>query len=79
MDNLNKLLLSFSKGLGFREDKINDNLTDDNCAEWTSVSQVSIIANIEDDFGIKLKFEDFLKINSFKTAKEILNNYNINF
>lgn len=47
---------------------------------WDSVGQMSLVANLEDEFGIMIDSEDIMDINSYVSAKAILSQkYNIQF
>lgn len=46
---------------------------------WDSVGHMSLIAAIENRFGISLKTEDFLRFHSYNAGLEILSSYGISF
>lgn len=46
---------------------------------WDSVGHMSLIAAIENRFGISLKSEDFLRFHSYNVGLEILRSYGISF
>lgn len=46
---------------------------------WDSVGHMSLIAAIENRFGISLKTEDFLRFHSYNVGLEILSGYGISF
>lgn len=46
---------------------------------WDSVGHMSLIAAVEQKFGISLKPEDFLHFHSYQKGIEILQNYGISF
>lgn len=58
--------LSEVKNLKFKE-----------CPEWDSVGHVTLIANIEDVFGITLDPEEMLDLNSYSSGLEILRKHGI--
>ena len=48
--------------------------------EWDSVGHMSLIANIEDEFGIMMDTDDIIDFESFEKGMEILEkNYQIKF
>lgn len=59
--------LSEAEGLRFKE-----------CPEWDSVGHVTLIANIEEGFGITLDPEEMLDLNSYSSGLEILKKHGIN-
>lgn len=58
--------LSEVEGLKFKE-----------CLEWDSVGHVTLIANIEEGFGITLNPEDMLDLNSFEAGIKLLKYHGI--
>lgn len=58
--------LSEVEGLRFKE-----------CPEWNSVGHVTLIANIEEGFGITLNPEDMLDFNSFGAGIKLLQHHGI--
>jgi len=49
-------------------------------SEWDSVGHMSLIAELEDEFGITMDTDDIIDFSSYKKGMEILsNNYNIQF
>lgn len=55
-----------------------DSLRFKECPEWDSVGHVSLIANIEEGFGIALDPEEMLDLNSYSSGLEILKKHGIN-
>lgn len=51
----------------------------DTVDRWDSIGHMSLIAVLEDSFGIELDPEDMSAINSYTSGKEILKKYNIEF
>ncbi|MDR1603979.1 MAG: acyl carrier protein [Gracilibacteraceae bacterium] len=45
--------------------------------EWDSVGHMSLIAALEDAFGIMLDTDDIIDFSSFAKGKEILQKYNV--
>ncbi|HVE12808.1 MAG TPA: acyl carrier protein [Elusimicrobiota bacterium] len=46
--------------------------TKTNCAHWDSITQLSIISSIEQEFAIRIADEDVLDLNSFEAALHIV-------
>ena len=72
MDNEAKLVDCFATALGIEKHLINDNLTYNTIINWSSVSHMSLITELEEQFQIMLEPEDIIGLNSLKKAREIL-------
>lgn len=46
---------------------------------WDSVGHMTLIAALEDAFGIMMDTDDIIDLSSFEKGKEILSKYNIEF
>ena len=46
---------------------------------WDSVGHMTLIAAIEDTFGIMMDTDDIIDLSSFEKGKEILAKYNVEF
>ena len=77
MSNLEKYNLSFIKALSITEDKLEDSLNYQDIPEWDSVGHMSLVAELEDNFGIMMDTDDIIDFNSYQKGKEILKNYDI--
>ena len=77
MSNLEKYNQSFIKALSITEDKLEDSLNYQDIPEWDSVGHMSLVAELEDNFGIMMDTDDMIDFNSYQKGKEILKNYDI--
>ncbi len=77
MSNLEKYNQSFIKALSITEDKLEDSLNYQDIPEWDSVGHMSLVAELEDNFGIMMDTDDIIDFNSYQKGKEILKNYDI--
>lgn len=77
MNNLEKYNQSFIKALSITEDKLEDSLNYQDIPEWDSVGHMSLVAELEDNFGIMMDTDDIIDFNSYQKGKEILKNYDI--
>ena len=77
MSNLEKYNQSFIKALSISEDKLEDSLNYQDIPEWDSVGHMSLVAELEDNFGIMMDTDDIIDFNSYQKGKEILKNYDI--
>ena len=55
-----------------------ENLSADNCEDWTSIAQVTLVVEIENEFNIELDTDEAMNMDSFAKIKEILANHGIN-
>ena len=77
MDTVDKLRSIFSEALGIGKDKCEDSLEYNSIPEWDSVAHMTLIAGIDEGFGIMLETDDVIDMSSFGIAKEILRKYEI--
>lgn len=59
------------------EDNVLDGLKYQAIPEWDSVGHMSLIAALEDEFGIMLEMEDIIELSSFEIGIEILKKYGV--
>lgn len=79
MNNLNKLNNVFATTFEVEENQVKS-LAYRKTPLWDSVGQMTLIANIEDEFDIVIQSEDIMDFNSYDAAKSILTDkYNISF
>lgn len=69
MEKLNAII---SNVLELDESKLTDELTINDVDSWDSLRQMELIANIEDEFGIELTFDEISDMNSIKSIREIV-------
>lgn len=76
MSNIEKLKNAFVEGLEIPVEEV-ENATMDGVEKWDSIGQMSLIAIIEDEFGIELEQEEVMHFTSFAAGVEILKNHGI--
>lgn len=76
MSNIEKLKNAFVEGLEIPVEEV-ENATMDTVEKWDSIGQMSLIAIIEDEFGIELEQEEVMRFTSFAAGVEILKNHGI--
>ena len=76
MSNIEKLKSAFVEGLEIPVEEV-ENATMDGVEKWDSIGQMSLIAIIEDEFGIELEQEEVMRFTSFAAGVEILKNHGI--
>ena len=76
MTNLEKITTVFADTFGTNENEV-ATLQYQGIEEWDSVGHMTLIAALEDEFGIEMDTDDIIDMSSFEKAKEILAKYNI--
>jgi acyl carrier protein len=56
---------------------LSDEFSTDTVANWDSVTQLSLVTAMEDEFDVMLDSEDILDFNSYKKAVVIMGKYDI--
>lgn len=76
MTNLSKYINVFVTTFSIKEDEV-EGLKYQDIPEWDSVGHMTLIAALEDEFGIMLDTDDIIDFSSFEKGKEILAKYNV--
>lgn len=76
MNNIEKLKNAFVEGLEIPIEEI-ESATMDSVDKWDSIGQMSLIAIVEDEFGIELEQEEVMQFTSFAAGVNILKNHGI--
>ncbi len=76
MTNIEKLKNAFVEGLEIPMEEV-EVANMESIDKWDSIGQMSLIAIIEDAFGIEFEPDEVMQFTSFETGKEILKNHNI--
>jgi acyl carrier protein len=63
----------FIKVIGVKS--VSEDMEMNNIAEWDSLKQFQLIAELEEKLGIEFDFEDILTMTSVKKIKAILSKY----
>lgn len=58
--------------------KLQKNLEYNSIPEWDSVGHMTMIAALEETFGIVFEMDDIIDFSSYKVGKEILKKYKVN-
>ena len=56
-----------------------ENATMESVDKWDSIGQMSLVAIIEDAFGIEFEPDEVMRFTSFVAGVDILKNHNIEF
>ncbi|OHB72664.1 MAG: hypothetical protein A2W23_00825 [Planctomycetes bacterium RBG_16_43_13] len=67
-----KLIKIFADALKISEKEVTDNTSFKNTKHWDSLAMVMMVTAVENEFGIKLNFEDLQKFVSFKAVYDLL-------
>ena len=78
MTNLDKLNKVFTEVFEVNEDQLDSDFSLENVDNWDSVTQLSLVSDIEDEFDIMLDSEDILEFKSYDIAKQIVSKYDVN-
>lgn len=70
-DNIFKRIFNADKQL------LNANFEAGKVSNWDSVSQMALIGEVEDSFGIMLDIEDIIEFTSYEKGKNLLMKYDI--
>ncbi|HOA55921.1 MAG TPA: acyl carrier protein [Clostridiales bacterium] len=76
MTNLEKYVKAFTDSFEISEDQVSA-LEYQSIVQWDFVGHMSLIAAIEDAFGIMMDTDDIIDFSSFEKGKEILKKYNV--
>lgn len=76
MSNIEKFKEAFVEGLEIPMEEV-ESASMDSIEKWDSIGQMSLVAIIEDSFGIVLEPDEVMQFTSFDAGKEILKNHNI--
>jgi len=79
MINLNKYNKVFASVFEVEEKELNDDFKVGNVDNWDSITQLSLVSDLEDEFDIMIDSEDILGFRSYNEGKEILAKYEISF
>ena len=78
MTNVEKLAKVFADTFGISEAETKG-LQYQGIEAWDSVGHTTLVAAIEDEFGISMDTDDIIDMSSFEKAQEILAKYDIQF
>ena len=76
MSNIEKLKEAFVEGLEIPVNEV-ESATMESVDKWDSIGQMSLVAIIEDAFGIEFEPDEVMQFASFEAGKEILKNHGI--
>lgn len=78
MSNLDKLNKVFTEVFEVEKNQLGSDFSIDNVDNWDSITQLSLVSDIEDEFDIMIDSEDILDFKSYDAAKIIIAKYEVN-
>ena len=75
MSDNDRVIETFSRVLGLQAERITDDLRYATIPEWDSIAHRSVIAALEDAFGIMIDMDDVIDMSSVGKAREIIAKY----
>ncbi len=79
MSNKEKYNDVFISSFGLSECDLNKSLEYNSIPEWDSVGHMSLIAELEEQFGIMFEMDDIIDFSSYNKGIEIISKYGIEF
>ena len=76
MSNLEKYVAAFTSTFLVEESAL-ANLKYQDIAAWDSVGHMSLMAALEETFGIEMDIDDIIEFSSFEVGRTILSKYNV--
>ena len=76
MTNIEKYKNAFVEGLEIDANEV-EGASMEKCDKWDSIGQMSLIAVLEDAFGIELEPEEVMAFTSYDAGIEILKNHQL--
>jgi len=76
MSNLEKYVAAFTSTFLVEESAL-ANLKYQDIAAWDSVGHMSLMAVLEETFGIEMDIDDIIEFSSFEVGRTILAKYNV--
>ncbi len=77
MSNLERYNTVFTTVFNVELDALNNDFSSEAVDNWDSITQLSLVTDIEDEFDIMLDTEDILEFKSYEIGKKIVAKYNI--
>jgi hypothetical protein len=79
MSNLDRLRDAFRTGLMLPADYAVDALEYRGVEQWDSLAHLTLVAEIENAFGVSINTDDVIDLDSFAKAVEILQTHDVEF
>jgi len=77
--DIERLRVVFRKSLEVSDDFPVDSLEYRGIEKWDSLAHMSLVAALEDEFGVMIDTDDVIDMSSFTKAREILAKHGVEF
>lgn len=77
MTNLERYNTVFTSVFNVEQGTLNAEFSSETVDNWDSITQLSLVTEIEDEFDIMLDTEDILEFKSYEIGKKIVSKYDI--
>jgi acyl carrier protein len=78
MSNIDRLNKVFIEVFEVEKNKLGSDFSIDNVDNWDSITQLSLVSDIEDEFDIMIDSDDIFDFKSYDAAKIIIAKYEVN-
>lgn len=79
MNNQEAYKKVFMDVFGVEESALGDDFTTDSIDKWDSVTQMTLVTALEDQFGIMIDIDDIYELTSYAKGMEIVSKYGVEF
>lgn len=79
MTNKEKYDNVFISSFSLQPSALSNNIEYNTIPEWDSIGHMTMIAGIEETFGITMESDDIISFSSYKKGQELLAKYGIKF
>lgn len=77
MTNLEKYNNAFVEVFNIESSELNGEFSKDTAANWDSIHQLNLVAQIEEVFDIMLDAEDIMELTSYEAGRMIMAKYEV--
>ena len=77
MDNLEKYNKIFEEIFEVPTSRLNEGFSLENVDKWDSITQLSLVSELEESFDIMMDSDDILNFKSYEMGKRIMAKYDI--
>jgi len=70
-----RVIEAFARVLGIAPERVTDDLRYASIPEWDSIAHMSVVAALEEAFGVMIDMDDVIDMSSVGKAREILSKY----
>lgn len=67
-----RLIEVFAQGLSLPASELNDQTSPSNTEQWDSLAAMEMVTLIEDEFDVRLKVGEIMRMRSISLAREVL-------